>query len=568
MTLTSGGLFTIGGGAGATTFTNSGTATSAAGFTLSSGSVTNNSGGTISAAAASTLTIAGGAVTNNSGATLGSATSNLAFSGGTLTTSGPVLANNYTQSGTSVLQTNVTSTTNFGSVASSGTAALGGSLVVNAQPGFSMTNGQTVDLVTSVGTLTTQFGSTSFANFPSNIIPSIVYNTNAVQLDVRETIPVHSHGSHTTIVFTSVQQHNSVLNLRNFQMHSRMPAPEVPQVAATRRFSPDELLASNGKLMAQQANPLIFQKQEQQAQRMQGSGSFSKDPWNVYIGPVASFGDVKSKGDQIGVGYYSAGGLAGFDYILDDRTERPYIVGWGSAVEYRKGWNTAKANSGSTTIDRVHGSLYGTVVPKEIPELAIEAIAGFAFNWDDLKRNTGVNQSLTATAETYETIGDVFFGLEYTFSNTSYTWMPERFAVIPLVTLQYVVDHVSGFTEKDAGIYNLRVGSITQQSLSSLLGSRFTYLFGNANYSMLAQLDAGWIYEYFDQSLIVNYTAFNVNSIATPATTVAPGRNSLLVAADLLSTFPGGWQVEGNCTYQLNSLFYDVFFYLGFGRQF
>ena len=568
MTLSSGGAFTLGAvGSATTTLTNSGTVTSASTLDINSGTVTNNSPGMISSTGI--FTIAGGTVINNSGATLGVSASNLIFSGGTLVTQGAVLANNYTQGGTSILQTNVFSTTNFGSITTSGVATLDGTLIVNALPNFAMTNGQSIDLVTSVDTLVTKFSNINFENFPSTIVPTIIYNSNTVELDIRELDHALSHGAHTSVAFNMIQQHNQFLNLRNFQMRSRMPQSQTSEIAANHLpFTEDELLASNSELMAQQSDPVIFQKERQQAQKMQGSTPFSTDPWNVYIGPVGSFGDVKSKGDQIGARYKSIGGLAGFDYVLDDVEERRYQLGWGAAFEYRKIWNTLKENNGSTTIDRVHGSLYGVAVPKATPALAIEGIAGFGYNWDDLERKTGVNQKEKATANTHEKIGTLFLGFEYSFSQPFYAKMPERFAVIPFLTWQYIVDRISTYKEKGAGQFNLKVDGETLHSFSSMLGSRFTYLFGNSNYNTLAQLNAGWAYEYLNRSLIINYTAFNSNNTSFGGKTVAPGRNSLILAGDLLSTFPGGWQIEANCTYQLNSLYYDFFFYLGFGRVF
>ncbi len=82
------------------------------------------------------------------------------------------------------------------------------------------------------------------------------------------------------------------------------------------------------------------------------------------------------------------------------------------------------------------------------------------------------------------------------------------------------------------------------------------------------EVDLGWQREYLQDNLAVNFTPYNLTNIPTTSYTVGSGRNSLVAGLDLLITFDKGRQVEANANYLLNSLFYDVFFYLGVGREF
>ena len=112
---------------------------------------------------------------------------------------------------------------------------------------------------------------------------------------------------------------------------------------------------------------------------------------------------------------------------------------------------------------------------------------------------------------------------------------------------------------------DLKVHSQQYESLTSVLGSRFGYLYTASKYTLRSELDAGWQREYLNRDKSVSFTAFNVTNQATNSTAHGPGRNSLLLDLDLLATFKDKYQVEGNAGYQLNSEFYNVSFYLGFG---
>lgn len=499
-------------------------------------------------------------LTNNSGATLGTSSAPLTVSGGKLITSGQVSASTYTQSGSGTLQFNITSSLH---VTVADQANLGSSpVIVNASG--NVTSGPTqIILMTADGGVVGKFGPLpTYLNFPSNLIPNLLYPGNSVVLDVQKSVPSHFTSTSSQIVFTSIAQHTSLISRKAFQMAQRMAKPSSP-LARAASIPEEELLAQNetlladsGELLAQRAP---VRKGENLASRVQKKKQ--ADVWNVYVGPVASFGHVDTVQDQIGFGYQSAGALAGFDTILPTSEDDSLSAGIGSLVEYRYLWGNAKEHAGSFTSDKLHASVYGTLVPKAAPELSIDWILGFAYTWDSLNRNVGPDLSYKAKGNTNEIIGSGFVGEEYTFS-----W--KHVSLTQFLHLQYAYDHIHGFTEKGAGVYDLKVKHQNLQSLTTSLGLRFDTYYSSSYVDFVFEVDAEWVYEYLNQSRSVYFTPFVVTSIPTVISTVEAPRNSGLVALDLLTTFPGKWQVEANSTLFFNKMGYDLFFFLTLGKLF
>ncbi len=355
--------------------------------------VHNKSGGHIFAGPAMTLSVGGGIASNNQGAVLGSSDADFIFSDGLIVNAGQILADNYTQDPGTTLLVEISTPSNFGKIMASGSANLGGSLQLKALPHLPILDGQTYELITAAQGILSQFSDLSFVNFPSSLIPSLVYLPNSVELDLRHVVPVH-FGGNTQIAFTSVNQHNTVITRKIYQMRNRAPQVEVEQDSSRKDdviFSAKETNLnfrrasskdSSSDYLTQQSTPNITLTRNLSSAARQEyateTGSFIEEfeegdgytpqPWSVYAGPIASFGSVKTKADQIGMGYSSVGAIAGFDYLFS-KDDRRYQAGLGSIVEYRKKIVEANNNWGSSNIDRIHGSVYGTLVPKLVHSL-------------------------------------------------------------------------------------------------------------------------------------------------------------------------------------------------------
>jgi fibronectin-binding autotransporter adhesin len=562
--MTAGTNMTIDGSGGTTIVNNQGTLSAAQNVTITAGTLANSQHGRVFAGSGNTLTVSGGTVTNDTAATFGSSNANLLFSGGSLTTDGAVVANNYTQSGSSNLQVNVSNPASGGSVTANGTATLGGALTVNARSDFSLTGAQQITLLSAEdGLNATKFSSISYQNFPNSFIPNLLYLPNSVVLDARPAVPSHFTATETQIVFSAVGQHNTFIARKCNQVWARNRQSAASANTAMDYEPYDGLRAENDAVVDSYGNTVSqaeFQVPEKQAQLADRIREEER-PWNIYFGPLATFGKVDTQGDQVGLSHTSAGGLIGFDGIVASSEEAWFNDGLGAVVEYRREWGDVLENAGSLTIDRVHGSIYNTLIPTGAPNLSVNTVLGFAYTWDRFSRNAGIGGVDIAKGSTNEAIFDALFGLEYAFSKNN-------FSFIPLVYLQYVHDRIGSYTESGAGIYDLHVDSQTVQSLCTLLGGRLDYTARAKSFSTRFEIFSFWQREYFNNSRTVNFTPFNITATPIGINTVAAARNSGLIGIDIFTTTKGGWTIEANANAQWGKAFYDAFFYFGLGKLF
>lgn len=577
-------------------------ATTTGGISITDATVNNTSGGQIFAASGQTLTINSGTVTNDGSSIIGSTTSNLSLLGGTLISTGQLLAQTYTQANGATLQLNVQDAS--GNLRVESTANLGGILIVNSLQGRTPES-HFITLVTSPNGFASEFSQVSLVNFSSALIAELVFTpTSIVLVTTPATIP-HLNSA-PGFLFSSISQHNSFITRKCFQLVHRMPKERKQQNVAIHsspqgdvvyaqeeplfRFADRVPYSSDGpsfeialdsdlgcqlaawSLLPQHnarlsaAAPVIEQKQAQLARR--SAELQAQKPFNIYAGPIGAFGSSKASGTQVGAGFGSAGGLIGFDAVVGDATEGAVAGGIGAIVDYERIWVKAHRHTGTVTVDKTHGSLYATLLPVALPELYFEAIGGFTYTWDKLKRHTGFDGSLLAKSNTHEIIFDALAGVEFTFNNKIIGFFGDNFSITPLAHVQYAHDHVRGFQEKGAGNYDLKVKAQNIESLSTSIGARFDYFFSYPEFTLLMEVDAEWQREYLNHKRTVYFAPFNLTDIFTPSTINGAKRNTGLVALDLLATFSNNMQLEANGTFQWNHKTYNAFFYLGLGRVF
>jgi len=203
-TLRAGAAFTIGADTGPTIVNNFGTMSGVGTFTVASGTVNNAGGGLIFTNPGGTILVTGGLLENGLEAVVGRSNGNITVSGGILSSLGQIVANNYTQTTPGVLSLSVSSISTYGNVSAGGTVNLGGPLIVNAL-NFQMTDGQTVSLFNAPnGFSNTTFSSILFQNFPSSIIPTVLYFPGEIRLDIREAVATHSHGAAAQVFVSAV----------------------------------------------------------------------------------------------------------------------------------------------------------------------------------------------------------------------------------------------------------------------------------------------------------------------------------------------------------------------------
>jgi len=549
---------------------NQGTMHSVGNLTISNGTISNQSGGQLYAGPSSILEISGGKVTNSQSATLGASNADLTLSGGTLTSSGQVLANNYKQSNSATLALNLINSTNFGNIAANGQASLGGNLIVNASADVSLSANQSFDLITAQGGVANEFSNVSFQSFPASVIPNLSYLSNSVRLNTSPAVPTHFSGN-SHIVFSMIKQHNSYITRKCFQLKRQIPGIKYPnnnQQLAKIDLSDPQTKGTIASLnlpsdLAQSINTVTDSSNENNSDTQRTSPTLVVEkPGKVYFGPIGSVGRVNTKGDQIGSTYSSVGGLIGCDYLFQNIEKLAFDVGIGGIIQYRKQWGDGKKNSGDFHSDILHGSLYSTFIPKQLSELSLEAVLGFAYIWDHLNRKTGFDNKETAKSSPDQNVFDALAGAEYTFT------LPKNFSFTPFLYLQYVRNHIDGFKETGAGIYNLSSKSQTIHSLNTQLGARTCYTIVRPKHTLTFEFDAEWLREYLNDDRSVGFTPFVITTQPTSVTASSPSKNSLLLALEAILRFSNGWQTEASYSFQYNSSFCDHFFYLGVGKQF
>ncbi len=552
--ITSSGDLTI---QGTANIVNTGLLSSFAAFTVTGGTLTNNelilsdtvtmSGGTVvnnGDLSTNNIAMSGGQLTNNYLIT----TEPFTLSGGTLTNAALITTTVFTESNSPQYNVNIASTSSFGGITTE-TATLTGPLTVTALPGLTLASGETLDLIYATNSIVSQFSSISLQGFPGSIIPSIQYTANAVQLVLVPSVPSHASTSTTSLTFTSVGQHNTELMRKCLQLRGRLPTA-----------APNSLVAANEEMSP------FRKRQEMLSQKV--AVAKQPRPWTIYGGPIASFGQINPKQGQPGSKYSSIGALAGSDYAFEDNDSRAYYVGIGGAVDYRCKTGVIDENGGAFFVNKLHGTVYSTIVPKALPDIAIDFLGGYAYAWDDLHRNTGLNGSEVAIGTPHESIIDLLFDLEYTFSNKTYSSIPEGLALIPILDLQYIYDHISGYEESGAGMYDLQFASQDPQSLSTFLGTRVVFSGEKSLVQFHAEVDFGWQREYLDHNRIVDYEVLSASGTTASTTALGMGRNSWLLEFDFLTTICEVVQIEAMADFKWNSLFFDAFFYLGIGGEF
>lgn len=544
-------------------------------LTVSGGTVNNQ--GSSAVISPTTMTVAGGTVYNT--ASLSATT--LTVTGGTLRAGagGTNTATTFSQTG-GTLQFDVQSTSNFGQVSVSSTASLAGTLTVNALSGFSMSTGQIIDLIANSGTLavTNNGQRVSYQNFPGNVIPTVVYLSNKVQLHVRDTVQHHHSTASIQILNTQIGQHNLLLERKCLQVRYRLVPREYGSILADNELvmsvsddvnfdalqqeTNEKLKRLSGGVNVEAARQEVHEKDQQLTERVT---SPQGPDWSAYTGPIASCGSTKTQGVQTGFGYSTVGGLFGFDYACREFDTK---FGVGSVVDYRRVWGTAQDDLGRIVSDLIHGSVYGTVIPKRLSNFAIDGIMGFGYHWNSLYRNTGLSLQDVAVGHPKGFIFDCLVAGEYTFSHHSFSAIPKNLSIIPLVNVQYIRQHETAYQEEGAGNFDLAVGKQTAQSATTFLGTRIVYLEPFAHCPLRTEIDLGWQHEYLDEDHTLSVTPFNTSSLPTTVTVVGGGRNSLIASIDFLATIYEKVQVEGAVEYKLNNLFYDTSFYLGIGGEF
>jgi autotransporter-associated beta strand protein len=532
--------------------------------TIDSGTIQNLNGAIFEAGSGGVFNMTGGTVINDLTSILGSHTANMLLSGGLLNTSGDVLAFDFTQNGSSTLKLNLTNMPEvFGKVLADGTANLGTNLIVDAFLTGNLSEGQIIKLLIANDGVIGTFANVDFQNFPASVIPAIFYTPTTVELGIAATVTPNPSGSLTQLTSSMSNAMNFLVGRRLFDVHNRLINKKKKKQQEDASIA---LLTENEEISDNSETAFCERTKRKQFTMAQKNIKKPLDfrSGRVYLGPMDSFGEFQSKGiSQTGFGYNIIGAVAGADYAFSE-------IGLGVAVDYSKVDAKVRHHAGFLDLDQIHGCAYGIWVPSSMQALAINAIAGGAYDWYTIKRVAGMSLSpMEAIGQPSGSLYNALLGAEYLFSNDRYISIPNNLSFTPLINLQYVHAEVEQFNEHGASIYNLKQNLPEANFLYSTVGARLDYLVSGDNITFQPELDFGWQYQYVNQN---DYAGFSTIQLPQPKNMsmaiVGAGRNTLWLGADFLITICKVYQVEMSYDLQWNRLYTFNSFYLGIGGEF
>ncbi len=387
-------------------------------------------------------------------------------------------------------------------------ATLDGTLEVVPLPGFGTSGAKTFTIVSTTNGVTGVFSKLDLVNSSGLYFATVDYLPDSVLLNIDPALPSYT-GNFYQMVFSSINQ-------TNFLLFKHLDWVR-------------ENLLSDPENCCCQPHTL-----------------------NVYAGGLGSVGSISSKGQHEGLHTYSAGGIVGIDYALTNAS-------LGLEVDYQRLNGRGKGRFGKVDIDQLHFNLYGSYDP--IRDVTFDLLIGGGHDWVHFHRATGVNNADVARGTPHANLFDTLAGVQYTL------WSPSCFHLIPMASVQYISLNVKGYTERDAGVFNVSFDRQNFRSLRSLLGLRANWLFEGSCFSFIPEVNVAWQSEFCDQKRRLN-VALPSNGTSSIVSVLGPGKNILLAGIDLQFLLTDCFGLEASYEFEGNTLFRDHFFYLGANAEF
>lgn len=277
---------------------------------------------------------------------------------------------------------------------------------------------------------------------------------------------------------------------------------------------------------------------KRQVQRIQEKVITPEKAGHVYAGPLGSVGRSAHEPGEVGFHYGSIGGIVGGDYALPQGGVGGLVCyEWIGSCDVECGW-------GNFHVQRAHGSVYGTYVPKTLSAFSLDLMLGGGYDAYHITRSTS-----SGSPNGYELDG--MFSMEYRAALGDYH-------VTPMANLQYIFLHIDDYAEE--GGRPICYDDQRARSLSTILG-----VWGERTwkwrYPLTSQLNLGWQREYLNHDRTLHSSVGRLIMEGSK-------RNNLLAGLDLLLQIKEGWSVEGSYDLIWNSQFSRNGFYLGINASF
>jgi hypothetical protein len=496
----------------------------------------------------------------------------------------------YTQNPDGTLFINIENVGSFSQVKvlGTGTADLQGTVTVAMVPGAVITASDTYNILETLNGITNASLNPTVIldpSYTSTLSPQIRYitgpvtlagvaNPNIVQLYFMQLSPttpsvplLTSYSFSFETLFDLINRDNLILEREMQRMRLRY---QREYVVSTKKSSSRRVAQSNtprAHISFDQpsittvanktpGNSLAFARYRNEIEQQRMGYSDQDRPWNFFIGPVGDVGTIKTKQNQIGSDYWSAGGLTSFNYVFSQG-------GIGLFADYNKVKADVHRHWGNFNFDMAHSCLYGTYSPKQAPDLAFHSIVGGSYEWYTINRKT---TTTTAKGKTHGSEFDALFTGEYVFAGSPCSDFPEHFTIIPRAGVQYIYVDGHRYKEHGAGTSDLKFHNQHAKSLRSIVDLWMKYSWEWTNVKFAPELNIGWQREFFDHNRKIFFTP-----IALPTSSVrafGAGQNTYLAGLDLFLEFYEKYALEASYDFQWNSLIRDNGFYLGFHARF
>jgi len=472
--------------------------------------------------AKSTITAAGGSVLLASGNILLNDDVTLA-AGGRLTNSANTrltqalnVVGHYTQTASGSLALDVYSTTNYGRLLVSGAADLTNSSATLApQSGFNLAVGQSYTIVNAASLSAAGFTAVTpgYANTvttsANNLTVTIDSWTKKVALGndglggALDTLAATSSTFRdllTRIATLPVgEQRTAVAQLGNSQLTPQLNVGGTTVIPTTNAVQARQLALLKGG-----AGGLAGGDQAPGGNRV----------WGQFLA-ASGWRGTTSGAD----GYNSStyGVMFGYDRDLTDD------LSLGLAGSWLTSWARGKSASAhnTTSMDSYQLTGYGTWRPDAGPAFA-EGLLGFGLNHYDQERGMPY-LGLKAKAD--------YLGTQYQVKvGGGYDLTLGRLKLTPSASLQYVHAWNDGYQEKNAGDYNLKVRSMSFDSVESELGAGASAGTTLPIGELTADFKASWVHSFLDAPLSTTATMGGVTFVAS---TDRPTKDGLRLSAGL-----------------------------------
>ncbi len=572
ITINSGGKLT-----NASTTTPSGAQIQATGAITNAGSFTND-GLTLSTSIGNSGTLTGNGTFEGAG---GSGTATTVTNTGNLfpadvnnTPSTMTIIGNYVQDPTTgIFQVGLTNSSTFSLLNIEPAGGIGGNatLAGTIEVGYlnaNFTSTQTIVVLDAMGALGrggTEFSDVVIFGAPAGVTTLVTYPTaGTVAITIIPTIfppsPVgvqHYPNLFDPLIASTNSINNHIILEMEKMRRRRLTANSSQTAMAALPFDVDNLIASSDDQLAFIfAVPFRAKTREKQEHLRQRIGE--PRPWNVYVGPIGRVGDVDSKGDQVGLNYWSAGALTGFDYAFSQ-------VGVGLQADYEHFHANGKRHFGDIHIDQAQASAYATYAPKQRPQFSTYGIAGGAYQWYHIHRNTGTpGNEFVAKAAPHGASFNALVGMEYQLSKKR-----SGFHAIPMADAQYIYLRMDGYREHGADGFDMKIKDQRAKSLRSSLGMRLNYTYAGSKIEFVPEVYGMWQREYFNKRRHVIFTPTDFD-LTSPSSLVMPrsGRNIAIGGIDLYLLMFKRHGLEVQYEYEWNSRYNDHFAYFGYNVRF